>query len=156
MFPSSFFLFNPHLRIYLLIWEREKGRKGGRERLREREQLQSVASCMCPDGWLNLQPRNMPWLGFEPTTFWCIGQHSNQLSHLARVPSTFLMWLLENCLCGLNFIFTGHLCFGNRTYLEGLPRSEVVSKVLTWITIATSLAGVFAAIYLLTVPTRSF
>ena len=25
------------------------------------------------------------WLGIEPTTLWCMGQCSNQLSHLAKV-----------------------------------------------------------------------
>ena len=43
-----------------------------------REKHQSVASHM------NLQASYVAWLGFELAIFWCTGQHSNQLSHLAR------------------------------------------------------------------------
>ena len=75
---------NPHLRIYLLILEREEVR--GRETLMwERNIDRLVASHACPDWGLNLQPRYVPWLGIEPATFWCMGWCSNQLSHPARV-----------------------------------------------------------------------
>ena len=64
-------------------------REEGGERVRERdidvrEKHQMVASCMCPDQGSNPQPRYVSRPGLEPTTFWCMGQHSNKLSHLAR------------------------------------------------------------------------
>ena len=79
---------------------RERGRSGRRERGTERgkhwcEKHWSVASCMCPDWGLNLQPRYVPWAGIEPVTFWCMGQHSNQLRHLARAYNL----ILDSGLC---------------------------------------------------------
>ena len=50
---------NPHLKICLLILEREEGWVGGeRERVRERHQ--------------SVDFRYAPQLGLEPTTFWCM------------------------------------------------------------------------------------
>lgn len=31
-----------------------------------------------------MQPGHVPGLGIEPVTFWCLGQHSNQLSHTSQ------------------------------------------------------------------------
>ena len=58
----------------------------GREREREK---QSVASCTRPNWGLNLQPRYVSWPGIEPAAFWCIGQHTNWLRHLARAQTYF-------------------------------------------------------------------
>ena len=83
-FFISLFLYNPHLRICSLSFRE-------REREREREKHRSVASHICPNWELNLQPRYVPWLGIEPTTFWCMGWHSNQPSNPARA-QTFVHW----------------------------------------------------------------
>ena len=75
--------------------EREKHRceretwKKGRKREKERnsnmkEKHGSVASLHIPHQGSNPQPKYVPWLGMEPTTFWCTGRHSNQLNLLAR------------------------------------------------------------------------
>ena len=59
---------------------REK--REGRERsIDVTETHQLVASLTRPNGELNSQPRHVPWLGIEPPAFWCMGRHSNQLSH---------------------------------------------------------------------------
>ena len=83
----------------ILIWGgcllifREKGR-GERERgwgrdgnivVREKHWLAILH--MLPDWGSNPQPRYVPWLGVEPATFCCTGQHSNQLNLLSRAPS---------------------------------------------------------------------
>ena len=53
--------FNPHLRLCLLILEREERRERERERnIDVREKHQSVASRMLPDQGSNLQPRYGP------------------------------------------------------------------------------------------------
>ena len=49
-----------------------------------RETHRSIASHMCPHQEWNPQPRYVPWLGINPKPFWCTGQFSNQLTHLAR------------------------------------------------------------------------
>ena len=72
---------NPRLRICLLILEREKGG--------EREKHWPVASGICHDRVLDLQPRYVPWLGIKPAT-WCTAWCSNQMSHLAKVVNFFL------------------------------------------------------------------
>ena len=76
--------FNPHLRMCFIDF-----RERGREReihtdIDLREKDRSVSSYMHLDLGLNPQPRYVPWLGIEPTTFWCMGWCSNQLSHLVR------------------------------------------------------------------------
>ena len=50
----------------------------------------------------NPQPTYVPWLGIEPTTFWCMEWHSNQLSHPARAVQTNLSTHLNN---SSNYIF---------------------------------------------------
>ena len=111
---SFLFFLNLHLRIYLLIleWERERDseRKSEtetsvRERESERERGSDVrekhwlvASCTCHNWGLNLKPCARTYMGWfmddptwvdswawvEPTTFWSMGQCSNQLCHPAR------------------------------------------------------------------------
>ena len=61
-----------------------------RERERERRKDQLVASHTHPNCRWNPQPNYVPWPGMEPTTSWCAGQCSNQLSH----PS-----LIFHCFC---------------------------------------------------------
>ena len=83
------FLKNPHLKICLDMFIDFREREGGREREREKERdvrdkHQSVASPKCPDQGSNLQPRYVLWPGIIPAIFWCTGQCSNQVSHLAR------------------------------------------------------------------------
>ena len=75
-FPSHFsllchiYFFNP-TQGYIYWLERDRERQ-------ETEKHWSVASCMHPNGGWNSQPRYVPWLGIEPTTFWCTGRwHSN-------------------------------------------------------------------------------
>ena len=85
------FFLNPYLRMYLLILEREE------ERERERKKHQSVASCLRPDWGSNPQPVCAPWPETEPTTFWRMGQRSNQLSHPARA-ILFFKFCLVLCL----------------------------------------------------------
>ena len=41
-----------------------------------------VDSRVYPNCGLNPQPRHVPWPGIELATFWCMGQHSNQMSQL--------------------------------------------------------------------------
>ena len=82
------FIFNPHLKIYLLILER------GREREKDQcEKYWLVASHTCPKWGLYLPHRYVPWPEIEPATFWCMGWCSNQLSHQARARLTFLIQL---------------------------------------------------------------
>ena len=50
----------------------------------EREKHRLFASHMHSDWGSILQPRYVPWPGFEPTIFWCTGWCSNQLSHPVR------------------------------------------------------------------------
>ena len=75
--------FNPHLRILLIFFFKERER-GGVGREREREKHRSVASRMHPDQGSNPQPTYMPWPGIEPAPFQCTGWWSNQLSHPVR------------------------------------------------------------------------
>ena len=75
-FPPSY-LFNLHLMMYLLILERRGERERERDtdaREKHRCERESWISCFS----------HAPWLGIEPATFWWTGQHSRQLSHLAR------------------------------------------------------------------------
>ena len=82
---SSFF--NPHPRIcFYWFWKERKGE-------RERKKHWLVASHMCPDWWLNPQPRYVPWLGIEPSIFWYMGLCANKLSYPARAGGVVpLVW----------------------------------------------------------------
>ena len=86
--------FNPHLRMCLLILEREGGKEtgGGREKEKYRcEKHLLGASCMCPERGSNLRPRYVPWPGIEPSsTFWFTGGRSTPLSHPARATRVLL------------------------------------------------------------------
>ena len=55
---------NPHLRICVLICERDQ---------------ETLTACLTymPYWKSNPQSRCVPWLGIEPATFWCMGQRSN-------------------------------------------------------------------------------
>ena len=102
--------FNAHPRICLLILEREEKEERDRERKKhwcERET--SVASCMHPDWRLNLQPRHVSWPGIYLTTFWCMGQHSNQLSHPTRATQQILSPKFMPTLFPKSFLGRVHL-----------------------------------------------
>ena len=74
---SQFFFF--FLRFYLFILREEKGRrKRGRET--------SMCGCLshAPYWGPGPQPRNVPWLGTEPTTLWFAGWHSSHWATPAR------------------------------------------------------------------------
>ena len=78
---------------------RERGREGRWERQRDshvRENHGLVALHMCPAQGSNLQPKHAPWPGMELAPPWCIGRHSNQLSHPAGAVFLFLMNILLN------------------------------------------------------------
>ena len=66
---------NSHPRIRLLILKRDEGKK------REREALMWEKTLI---GCLLYIPRR----GMEATTFWCMGQSSNHLSHLDKATYT--------------------------------------------------------------------
>ena len=61
-----------------------------RERKKEREKHWLFFSCICPDWGSNLPPRVVFCPGIEPTSFWCMGWCSNQLSLSARALSLLL------------------------------------------------------------------
>ena len=69
----------------------KRGRKGEREGEKHWCERETLISCLLhtPNWGPGLQPRHVPWLGIETTTFWCIGWCSNQLSHPARVIVSF-------------------------------------------------------------------
>ena len=83
MWGISSFKKNLHQRI-CFYWF-----KGERD-INVREKHGSAASCLCQ--WSNWQPRHMPWLGIEPTTFWYMGQCHSQLTHLAKKRSFFFFF----------------------------------------------------------------
>ena len=67
-------------------------KEGGGERDRNidvREKHRSVGSCMCLGQVLHQHPRYVPWLGIEPTTFWCAGRCSDQSSHQSGAVISF-------------------------------------------------------------------
>ena len=81
------YYFDPHLKIRLLIFFRERESvcwcrgRGVERNIYVRERHWSFTSCTCQEQGSNPQPSSVPWPGIEPATFWCMGQCSNQLSH---------------------------------------------------------------------------
>ena len=74
----------------MLIDFTERGREGEKEgEKHECEKHRSVASHTCPDQGPNLQPRHVPWLGTEPTTFQSTGWCSNNWATPARAKNVF-------------------------------------------------------------------
>ena len=65
---------------------REEG--GERERVRERSMRERnidwLPSHRFPGQRPNPQPQYVPCVGIEPTTFWFMGQYSNQLIHTSQ------------------------------------------------------------------------
>ena len=61
----------------------EREREGGREN-HQCEKHRSIASHMCCDRGLNLQPRHVSWQGLEPASLQFMGQCSHQLSHTSQ------------------------------------------------------------------------
>ena len=71
---------------------RRRDKKRERERERDlREQHQSIASHIRPNPEFNLLLRYVPWPRIEPTTFWCMGQYSKQLSPQPGLVSHFFI-----------------------------------------------------------------
>ena len=70
--------FNPHIRICLLTWKRE------------REQNIKWLPSIHTLTWLgfNLQSKHAPWPGLEHTDLWRMGWHPNQVNHWARTKET--------------------------------------------------------------------
>ena len=107
------FFFSPHLRIYLIsegregVKERRREREGERERERQRQRenewerfinvrekhwLASSTGCLLHVSWLGVEPAIQvcaPGGNQTQPFFGCIGQHSNQFSHPAKVIYTF-------------------------------------------------------------------
>ena len=82
------FLLFVFLRFYLFF--RGKGEEKERERnIDGRKKHPSVASCLCPNGGLNPQPRHVLWLGIEPVTFRFVGWHLTNWATLVRAPVWF-------------------------------------------------------------------
>ena len=93
-FPSTLPSFLPSIftRGYVFIDSRERGRERKRERnIDVRQKHWLVASRMCANQESTPKHRYVPRPGIEPATFWGMGHHSNQLSHLARAWQCFLM-----------------------------------------------------------------
>ena len=70
------------------------GRKRERERksnIDERGEYQLVASRMYPDQKLNMQPRHVPWLGFELATFHFVGCLSTHWATAVRAKDALLL-----------------------------------------------------------------
>ena len=81
----------------------------------------------------NLQLRYVPWLGIKPSTFWCVGWCSNQLSHLARahlclfnlcLVHSYLMFQFKYTIC---YLFSISICY--ITFIPTLvERQDAVKK----------------------------
>ena len=62
-----------HFILCIDFWVR--GREGKREgTINVRDKHRLVASCTCPDGGLNPQPRHVPWPGIKLASFCFVGQ----------------------------------------------------------------------------------
>ena len=61
-----------------------------REEERERETSIGCLPYASQLGVSNAQPKYVPWLGIEPSTFWCLGRCSNQQSHPARATTPII------------------------------------------------------------------
>ena len=107
-----------------MILETEEGREKERARnINAREKYRSVASCMCPDWGLNLQPRHVPWPGIEPVTLWFAGWHPANWATLARARASHI------CICLLPL--TGMLFLKLFTQLALPPPPSVGSHYST-------------------------
>ena len=93
---------------FLLSLEREEGRWGGGKR----EKWEAFISCL----------PYTPLLGIEPTTFWCGGQCSSELSHPARAVGSWLLlrfhWLWVVCS---DFLFLFYSVLEDGVFLEMYP-----------------------------------
>ena len=78
----SFLKSNPHLRICVLIWERERKEEGERERHSSMWEKHWLAGCLL----------YMPWLGITPANFQGTRWRSKQRSHLARAIIFFVLF----------------------------------------------------------------
>ena len=80
-----FFFLNPHLRMFVDLRERGRGkeRRKGEEKRERWERNINWLPRIHTDPGLNPQPSNFPWPWREPATFLFMGWCSNQLSHSA-------------------------------------------------------------------------
>ena len=106
-------------------------RETGREREREKHQL--VASYMHSDQGLNPQPRNVPWPVAKPTTFWCRGQCSNQVSHPARANISFYNVKLTCRILCILWIYSGWMKFLPILYMHRKFLEECIKSYLLWL-----------------------
>ena len=90
----TYLLIKPQLMICLLILERE--RQKDRETLRLESNISQLPPAYTSTGKHTHNLGYVVWPGIEPTTCWCMGQCSNQLSHSARANFIFIdFWTLN-------------------------------------------------------------
>ena len=96
--------------------EQEEGRGTKKETLMGEEKHWLGASCTHPDRGLNPQPIYVPWPGIKPTTFWCTGWHSNQMSHLTKANPIFAPPCIQSAQeksCQTRILYPTKLSFRN-------------------------------------------
>ena len=93
-----YYFFNPHQGICLLIWKREEERE-----IHWCERKTSI-SCLLYAPQPGVKHTTSVWAptGIKPTTFWCTGRCSNQLSLPARAPHYFTILQMKNLRHCLN------------------------------------------------------
>ena len=79
-----FFLIFTWGHVFIDLRERERERWWGGEREKHWCKRETLINCLLYAPWPKFNSWFVPWPEFEPTTLWCMGQCSNQLSHLAR------------------------------------------------------------------------
>ena len=104
-----FFFFNPHPRMFFITFrEREEGWERNTH-VREKHQL--VASRMSPDRASELQPRYLPWLGIEPTTFRLWDDAPTNWTTPARSAFLLSFFKVQITIIQLDYLSSYHACF---------------------------------------------
>ena len=84
---ESFFLIltEGHFLFYCFLKRAEGGEEVGGKTEKHRCEKETLITCSkYPEWGANQQPIYVFWLGVEPTSFWCTGQVSYQLSHTTQ------------------------------------------------------------------------